>query len=591
MIKNNVQEKVESPQESMQVVPLCTGDNSPTFFNKKYQEAYHAINIGGITEAREKFVIPTKIRELAQKGKIRIYPLTPESHYGIYLNQGKLLGTEDPFFSVSASRSFDAHGEQFIHDVLLPAAATRPEIWNDTTGKKLSEFIQDMIFLEQAPSMRQNLRARWGTELMDLFINPLRDGNLESKLSFQLWGWGRFLAQPQNEGFNRESGLFPTYSEKQHLTFINGSSKPETIIRDRDLETQGPFARFNPDAGDLIGKNLHLPKNTRLLGDTGVVSGYTLVDKEGKELLWFKNHPFYRQELKSLKDIPVGAWIRIFRIVQTPGDNIIYRLVDSENNTINEWREGVEIKGVDKKGKLIVTPNVNAPPQFIKDLALDNRAISAKTPLVWRLEIVDGVETLVSRPFGNAQPLPPVLGEGPRKANPMDLELTHMRRIEKAAMLQFLNEEGRKLYYEREGRKIGLQHFRLGTGLPKEVQVQFLGFLNTSARSVMDDITEFEWVTPAEKDYLFRLTMVLRWMAQTSERLEIERAGRLYRPGMSLDDYLRADSEKDLELMKEINRIDGEHEQKARQLRDLMNQKSQEDGKVQSSINALQDGQ
>lgn len=48
---------------------IQTGDGSLTFFNKEYEDTYHSKS-GAIEEAVEKFVKPTKIKDLAEKNGI-----------------------------------------------------------------------------------------------------------------------------------------------------------------------------------------------------------------------------------------------------------------------------------------------------------------------------------------------------------------------------------------------------------------------------------------------------------------------------------------------------------------------------------------
>ena len=50
---------------------IITDDGSITFYNEEYKDIYHSVS-GAIEEAREKFVIPSKISELALKGNIKI---------------------------------------------------------------------------------------------------------------------------------------------------------------------------------------------------------------------------------------------------------------------------------------------------------------------------------------------------------------------------------------------------------------------------------------------------------------------------------------------------------------------------------------
>jgi len=50
---------------------IITDDGSVTFFNEYFQDVYNS-KTGAMQEAREKFVIPCKIPELAKKGKIKI---------------------------------------------------------------------------------------------------------------------------------------------------------------------------------------------------------------------------------------------------------------------------------------------------------------------------------------------------------------------------------------------------------------------------------------------------------------------------------------------------------------------------------------
>ncbi len=51
---------------------IKTADGTETFFNKEYKEAYHSTKAGAYTESLYKFVIPCKIKGLAEKGSIRI---------------------------------------------------------------------------------------------------------------------------------------------------------------------------------------------------------------------------------------------------------------------------------------------------------------------------------------------------------------------------------------------------------------------------------------------------------------------------------------------------------------------------------------
>ncbi len=51
--------------------PVKTDDGSITFYNEYFQDVYNSVT-GAIEEAEKKFVIPTKIPELAKSGKIKI---------------------------------------------------------------------------------------------------------------------------------------------------------------------------------------------------------------------------------------------------------------------------------------------------------------------------------------------------------------------------------------------------------------------------------------------------------------------------------------------------------------------------------------
>lgn len=50
---------------------IKTNDGSLTYFNEEYQETYHS-KTGAYEETYKKFIEPTKIKELAKKGHIRI---------------------------------------------------------------------------------------------------------------------------------------------------------------------------------------------------------------------------------------------------------------------------------------------------------------------------------------------------------------------------------------------------------------------------------------------------------------------------------------------------------------------------------------
>src|SRR3989338_5944028 len=50
---------------------VITADNSETFVQKDFGESYHS-HAGAVEEARQKYVIPCHIKELAKKGKLRI---------------------------------------------------------------------------------------------------------------------------------------------------------------------------------------------------------------------------------------------------------------------------------------------------------------------------------------------------------------------------------------------------------------------------------------------------------------------------------------------------------------------------------------
>lgn len=50
---------------------LLTKDGSITFFNEQYQDVYNSTS-GAMEEALEKFVKPTKVADLAKKGKVRV---------------------------------------------------------------------------------------------------------------------------------------------------------------------------------------------------------------------------------------------------------------------------------------------------------------------------------------------------------------------------------------------------------------------------------------------------------------------------------------------------------------------------------------
>jgi tRNA U34 5-methylaminomethyl-2-thiouridine-forming methyltransferase MnmC len=50
---------------------IITADNTETFMNLKIGESYHS-QTGAVEEALKKYAIPTKIKELAKTGKIRI---------------------------------------------------------------------------------------------------------------------------------------------------------------------------------------------------------------------------------------------------------------------------------------------------------------------------------------------------------------------------------------------------------------------------------------------------------------------------------------------------------------------------------------
>ena len=50
---------------------IITKDNSVTLHNREYDETYHSVT-GAMEETFEKFIKPCKIKELAEKGKLRI---------------------------------------------------------------------------------------------------------------------------------------------------------------------------------------------------------------------------------------------------------------------------------------------------------------------------------------------------------------------------------------------------------------------------------------------------------------------------------------------------------------------------------------
>lgn len=55
----------------MSLSKIITADNSETFLNEQVGECYHSLK-GAAEEARQKYVISCKIKELAKTGKIRI---------------------------------------------------------------------------------------------------------------------------------------------------------------------------------------------------------------------------------------------------------------------------------------------------------------------------------------------------------------------------------------------------------------------------------------------------------------------------------------------------------------------------------------
>ncbi|MBR9683163.1 hypothetical protein GOV03_01345, partial [Candidatus Woesearchaeota archaeon] len=50
---------------------IITADGSETFLNEEVGESYHS-QTGAVEESFKKYAVPCKLKELAQKGKIRI---------------------------------------------------------------------------------------------------------------------------------------------------------------------------------------------------------------------------------------------------------------------------------------------------------------------------------------------------------------------------------------------------------------------------------------------------------------------------------------------------------------------------------------
>ena len=99
---------------------IITADNSETFFNEQVQESYHSYK-GAVEEALQKYVIPCKIKEIAQSGSLKILDVC----FGLGYNSAMAI---DAALAVNPSCQIEVIGLEYDSEIISRIQEVQPPL-------------------------------------------------------------------------------------------------------------------------------------------------------------------------------------------------------------------------------------------------------------------------------------------------------------------------------------------------------------------------------------------------------------------------------------------------------------------------------
>ena len=195
--------------------PLETEDGSITLFSEEFKEPYHSTTAGALTEALEKFVKPTRVRERARRGKLSLF----DSCFGLGYNAFTFI---DEALSENPKATLKVVGYEFDLKVIessLKLKWGRLERWKGVLRELLKNRTCQLGFLTLnyfRPNLKIKVFVGEGRQVLKK-ISPLYQSFADAifhdpfspKVNPELWTYDFFILL---RGVIKEEGILATYS-------------------------------------------------------------------------------------------------------------------------------------------------------------------------------------------------------------------------------------------------------------------------------------------------------------------------------------------------------------------------------------------